>query len=124
MPREKCSARITSGNAAATRARHWPTGAARVPLAVKDIRSKEYRQHTLLRFAAVLLSVVLLNAVAAMPTSACCAVHPSEKPVVNADQSVIILWDAATKTEHLVRKASFRGDADEVWVSGAFANSA
>ena len=26
---------------------------------------------------------------------------------------MIILWDAATKTEHLIRKASFKSDADE-----------
>jgi hypothetical protein len=35
------------------------------------------------------------------------------KPVVNADQTVIILWDAATKTEHFIRRASFKSDADD-----------
>lgn len=34
-------------------------------------------------------------------------------PVVNADQSVIILWDAATGTEHFIRKASFKSEADD-----------
>jgi hypothetical protein len=33
--------------------------------------------------------------------------------MVNADQSVIILWDAANKTQHFVRRASFQGDADD-----------
>jgi hypothetical protein len=45
--------------------------------------------------------------------SACCPVPPSGKPVVNADQTVIILWDAATKTEHFIRKASFKSQADD-----------
>ncbi len=34
-------------------------------------------------------------------------------PVVNADQSVIILWDAATKTQHFIRKASFKSEGDD-----------
>jgi hypothetical protein len=34
-------------------------------------------------------------------------------PVVNADQTVIIIWDAATKTQHFIRKASFRSEADD-----------
>src|SRR5579863_2451190 len=44
---------------------------------------------------------------------ACCPVAPSGKPVVNADQTVVILWDAATKTQHLIRQASFKSDADD-----------
>jgi hypothetical protein len=32
---------------------------------------------------------------------------------VNADQTVIIIWDAATKTQHFIRKASFLGEADD-----------
>jgi hypothetical protein len=31
--------------------------------------------------------------------------------VVNADQTVILLWDPATKTEHFIRQASFKSDA-------------
>jgi hypothetical protein len=45
---------------------------------------------------------------------ACCAVAPSGRSVVNADQSVIILWDEAQKTEHFIRQASFKSDTDEV----------
>src|SRR5437763_10772306 len=44
---------------------------------------------------------------------ACCPAPPSGKPVVNADQSVIIVWDAASKTEHFIRRASFKSDADD-----------
>ncbi len=43
----------------------------------------------------------------------CCAAPPSGKPVVNADQTVVIVWDAATQTEHFIRKASFKSDADD-----------
>ncbi len=49
-----------------------------------------------------------------LPAPACCPAPPSWRmPVVNADQSVIIIWDAATKTQHFIRKASFKSDADD-----------
>jgi hypothetical protein len=35
------------------------------------------------------------------------------KPVLNADQTVIILWDAANKTQHFIRQASFKSEADD-----------
>jgi hypothetical protein len=48
------------------------------------------------------------------PAAACCPAGPvSGKPVVNADQTVILVWDAATKTEHFIRQASFKSDADD-----------
>jgi hypothetical protein len=47
------------------------------------------------------------------PAPACAPCPPSGKPVVNADQTVIILWDAANKTEHFIRRASFKSDADD-----------
>jgi hypothetical protein len=33
--------------------------------------------------------------------------------VVNSDQTVIMIWDAATKTQHFIRKASFQSAADD-----------
>src|ERR1700682_5066336 len=57
---------------------------------------------------ALLLAVLLSS-----PTPACCPAPPSGKPVVNADQTVILIWDAATKTQHFIRKASFKSDADD-----------
>jgi hypothetical protein len=45
------------------------------------------------------------------PAESCCVAPPSGKPVVNADQTVILLWDAATNTQHFIRKASFKSDA-------------
>jgi len=44
---------------------------------------------------------------------ACCPAPPSGKAVVNADQTVILVWDAATRTEHLIRRASFKSGADD-----------
>jgi hypothetical protein len=49
----------------------------------------------------------------AAPTPACCPAPPSGKPVVNADQTVVIIWDQATKTQHFIRKASFKSEADD-----------
>jgi hypothetical protein len=34
--------------------------------------------------------------------------------VVNADQTVIILWDPATQTQHFIRQADFKTDAPDV----------
>jgi hypothetical protein len=56
----------------------------------------------------VLVSLLVLS-----PAPACCPCPPPDKPVVNADQPVVILWDAATKTEHFIRQASFKSDADD-----------
>ncbi len=46
-------------------------------------------------------------------TPACCPAFPSGKPVVNADQTVILIWDPATKTQHFIRQASFKSEADD-----------
>jgi len=32
---------------------------------------------------------------------------------VNADQTVVIIWDAARKMQHFIRKASFKSDTDD-----------
>jgi hypothetical protein len=47
------------------------------------------------------------------PVQACCPVYQIGKPVVNADQTVIIIWNAAAKTQHFIRQASFKGEADD-----------
>jgi hypothetical protein len=47
------------------------------------------------------------------PAPACAPCPPSGKPVMNADQTVIFLWDAANKTEHFIRRASFKSEADD-----------
>jgi hypothetical protein len=60
-----------------------------------------------------LLFIVLTVLSQPNEADACCAVSHFGQPVVNADQTVIILWDAATKTQHFIRQASFKGDADD-----------
>ncbi|HEX8915650.1 MAG TPA: DUF2330 domain-containing protein [Humisphaera sp.] len=45
------------------------------------------------------------------PADACCPAPPPGRAVVNADQTVVLLWDPATRTQHFVRRASFKGDA-------------
>ena len=60
-----------------------------------------------------LTSVLLVLSMLWCPTLACCPAPPSGKPVVNADQTVIIIWDAASKTEHFIRQASFKSEADD-----------
>ena len=62
---------------------------------------------------ACLLTAVHLLSLAPSHTHACCPAPPPGKAVVNADQTVIIVWDAATKTEHFIRQASFKSEADD-----------
>jgi uncharacterized protein DUF2330 len=48
-----------------------------------------------------------------LPAPGCCPAPPRGQPVVNADQTVIVIWDAASKTQHLIRQASFRSQAED-----------
>jgi hypothetical protein len=63
--------------------------------------------------AVVLAEVVFLTYLPSRPAQACCPAPPSGKPVVNADQTILMVWDAATKTQHFIRQASFKSDADD-----------
>jgi len=45
---------------------------------------------------------------------ACCAVSSPGKVVVNADQTVLMIWNAKTETQHFIRQASFKSDANDV----------
>jgi hypothetical protein len=65
---------------------------------------------------AIVLSVAavcLAAYVVSVPADACCPAGPKGTPVVNADQTVIILWDAAAKMQHFIRKASFASEAND-----------
>src|SRR5215813_12991995 len=55
----------------------------------------------------------LLAYLVSHPAQACCPAPPRGKPVVNADQTVILIWDPATKTEHFIRQATFKSQADD-----------
>jgi hypothetical protein len=67
------------------------------------------------RFTLALLACSALAGatLAADPAEACCPAPPSGKPVVNADQTVILVWDAASKTQHFIRRASFSSGAED-----------
>ncbi len=46
------------------------------------------------------------------PVGACAVVWPKNKPVSIASESAIIVWDASSKTEHFIRRASFSTTAE------------
>lgn len=45
---------------------------------------------------------------------ACCAVSSPGRVVVNADQTVLMIWNAKLKMQHFIRQASFKSDASDV----------
>lgn len=45
---------------------------------------------------------------------ACCAVAGAENHVVNADQTVVMVWDKQSQTQHFIRKADFKTDAADI----------
>lgn len=61
-------------------------------------------------FCCLLLSGLCL----AKTASGCCAVSAAGVPAVNADQTVILIWDREHQTEHFIRQASFRSEGDSV----------
>lgn len=63
--------------------------------------------------AGALITALLISAASISSLPACCPAPPLGKPVVNADQTVILIWDAATQTQHFIRQASFKSDAEE-----------
>ena len=67
------------------------------------------RQFLAVASTATVLAAVLLAAHA----PACCPAPPAGKPVVNADQTVIMIWDAGSKTQHFIRQATFRSEAED-----------
>jgi hypothetical protein len=57
---------------------------------------------------------LVLGGIPVQRSVACCAVAPDSRSVVNADQTVIMVWDAEKKTQHFIRQASFKSDAADV----------
>lgn len=60
------------------------------------------------------LFLLLLTFLSTSPAYACCAVSPGLQPAINADQTVIILWNAETKTQHFIRQASFKSESQDL----------
>ena len=61
----------------------------------------------------LLASLSLVVNFSADPADACCPVSHYQLAVANADQTVIIIWDAATQTQHFIRQASFKSEGDD-----------
>jgi hypothetical protein len=59
------------------------------------------------------LTILALSSTIIQSSHACCALGRAGEPVVNADQTVLLIWDPKTKTEHFIRKASFKADGDD-----------
>src|SRR5688500_14730084 len=72
---------------------------------------------TLLGTAALSFPAVAVVALALVTSprwgSACAVAPPDNHPVAIADESAIIVWDAATKTQHFIRRASFNTEAPD-----------
>ena len=63
------------------------------------------------RSAPLLIGAMLLACLVALKADvvqACCPAGPPGVPVANADQAVIMIWDADNKTQHFIRQASFK----------------
>lgn len=69
------------------------------------------KSHLLLK-SALFMGVALGSA----PTisHACCAVSAIGSDVVNADQTVVMVWDKQRQTQHFIRKADFKTDAGDI----------
>jgi hypothetical protein len=62
----------------------------------------------------LLLTAALASASFTQSAFACAAVTRDGSLVVNADQTVIMIWDSNTKTQHFIRQANFKTDAPDV----------
>jgi hypothetical protein len=71
------------------------------------------RHNSFARRLATSFAVLAFVLSSAVPTPACCPAGRDGQSVVNADQTVIILWDAAAKTQHFIRQASFKSEGDD-----------
>ena len=47
------------------------------------------------------------------PVQACAGVGRQGKPVLNADQTVLMVWNAAARTQHFIRQANFKSAGDD-----------
>jgi hypothetical protein len=59
------------------------------------------------------IGLCLLFGLDSRPVEGCCPAPRSGQPVVNADQSIIMIWDAATQTQHFIRRASFKSEGED-----------
>jgi hypothetical protein len=60
--------------------------------------------------AAILVELFLVS----QAVVGCAVAPPPHVAAVNADQTVILIWDAVTKTQHFIRQASFKTESADV----------
>jgi hypothetical protein len=73
------------------------------------------KRNLLRKIHAILLATTTLSqAFQPMNPLGCCAVSRADSPVVNADQTVILLWDKDRQTQHFIRKADFKTNASDI----------
>jgi hypothetical protein len=58
-------------------------------------------------------SLVALSSLPDSQTHGCCPVSRHGSVVINADQTVIIIWDAEKRMQHFIRQASFTGTEND-----------
>lgn len=61
----------------------------------------------------LVVSALLFLCAAVYPTEACCPAPMKGDWVLNADQTVIMIWDAVAKRQHFIRQASFQANAKD-----------
>jgi hypothetical protein len=59
--------------------------------------------------AAAVLPLVSISTTA----DGCCPAPRSGQAVVNADQSIIMIWDSANQMQHFIRRASFKSEGED-----------
>lgn len=69
------------------------------------------KAHSLIKFVA--LGMLLLSFYP-VESLACCAVASIYNHVVNASQTVIMIWDKKQQTQHFIRMADFKTDAKDI----------
>ncbi len=61
---------------------------------------------------ALALAIGALAVGGARPARACCTVSADAASTINGSQSVLLIWDPQTQTEHFIRQASFKSAVD------------
>lgn len=60
-----------------------------------------------------IVGICLVSSIHSRPAAGCCPAPRGGEQVVNADQTIVIIWDAATKTQHFIRRASFKSQGED-----------
>jgi len=78
-----------------------------------SLRSAKVRRKVLTLSGALALALATVVGLAPRPARACATAPPVGEWVRVATESAVIVWDAAAKREHFIRRASFRGTSKD-----------